>query len=255
MRRATIQRFAGTAGILVLGSNLWASLVLIPALHLSAAERSLPLKLTVALPPLVLVLGLVLRSRAALLGGFLIALLAPLLAQPRLVGGGVFRAGSFALLAFAGVAYAVGAALLLQRAAAPPRAAELRPLRDAPPIELGRVRRRVFRGLAILAALFPAVLVAALFIDPLAGDALRSQFPERAPEALALFGTLALGLWLLLFARFFRRPLAAQVRDDRALRSELAALGHAARGPAPRARFYAWVAVALAAMAALLFGR
>ncbi len=240
--------------ILVLGLNLWATFDLIPALHQPKALAA-SIWLLTAVPLVLLAGGSLLRNRALLLGAYPVSLLAPIVAAPRLVGVNVYSRWSFLLVSASFLVYTLGAALLLQSLATPAPAADRKQLHPAQPSGTVRQRRRIYLAMAVLTAAFPVALIATLYLDPAVQEAFRKHYPERATAAAVLFGALAMGLWLLLFHRYFYRTLRTHIRGDRDARADLVILRHDLRRPGPRPQFYLWVALALGMMVALYLAR
>jgi hypothetical protein len=248
--RVTRSGWEGALAIvaIVLGLNLWASLLLVPLYHQRA--EAIGLAAVLAAPPLLLLTsGVLLRSRLLLLALFPSSLLAPMLARPALVSFSALSPLTFTLVGLATVGFILGASSLLARSTAPLTPERGRDLEDN---TAGKAkwssRRLLYRGLTGLAMLIPWVLIYGLYLRADAFVDLRRFYPQRAPAAAALFGVLVLGLWLLLFLLYFARPLREHIRGTSRIPAQLDALHYDALRRRPRARFYLAVSVALVLM-------
>ena len=227
----------------VLGANLWATMVLVPALWAGTGLSRL-----FALVPLVPLLAAVLRPRDLLLfGAFPAALLVCALAQPEataLLG----RAPALILATFALVAYLFAAA----RAAARAEAAALPETAHTPLLATPR-RAPPGRILFAFALIGPAVLLFAAVLRPGAAADLAAHHADRpAAGALVLGGAAA--LWAGLIVVYIRSALPATGEQKR-LRAEQWALRAIMRRGRPGPLFYAAVTCALVGMAALVYLR
>jgi hypothetical protein len=238
--------------IAALGLNLWVCFLLLPATHVDRLPGH-AVKLLVEAAPLALLLGVALRGRVLLLAAFPLLLLVPAVLSPSLLG--VYTPSTFVLVTASFVAYLLGALRGLHGAETPPVSSDLREIPVAAPPLHWRRRLRIYRWLAALAAVFPAVITYALFLHRGVQANLQEYFPGRAAEARSFFGTLAVALWLGLFWAYLWIPLRRHTRGDSELRSELEQLRRASRRGRPRARFYVYAALALGLMLALLIGR
>lgn len=240
--------------ILALGLNIWLTFLLLPVTHLDRPASRTTLVL-VAAAPLVLLIGAALRSPALLLAAFPLALVIPAALSPQLVGVNIYTAWTFVLVAASFLAYLLGALYVLHslgRPQVPPEGLDLGP---ATYTDHWRRRLRMYRWLAGLAAVFPAVLIYTLFLHPGVRADLRAHYPARAAEASTFFGVLGLALWLVIFFAELWAPLRAHTRGDPQLRRDLERLRRAARRGRPRPSFYIYVALALGLMAAVLLSR
>ncbi|PID37875.1 MAG: hypothetical protein CSB49_08450 [Proteobacteria bacterium] len=232
----------------VLGSNLWASLLLVPLYHQRTEAITLPSVL--AAPPLLLLLvGVLLRSRLLLLGLFPLSLLAPVLTQPSLLGVDVLSPLAFTLVGVAAVSFSIGASMFLARATSPVTPLRGRDLEDTTAGKpKWRSRRLLYFSLTALAVAIPWVLIHALYLRPEAFNELRQFYPQRAGAAAALFGVLVLALWLLVFLLYFARPLREHIRGTSAIHAQLERLRSDTMRHRPRPRFYVAVGAALLLM-------
>lgn len=252
--RLPARRSLWEVGLAALGLNLWLTFLLLPALHLRRPVPPATIYALIALPLLALAVGLLLRRRLLLLLVFPLLCLVPPVAFPRLVGINVYSPLTFALVGASLLAYLVAAPLTLTSLSGPPQNGEQRALGARRLDGTWRRRVRIHRGLAAVAGLFPAVLLATVFLhDGLRRD-LALYYPQRASAAQILLGTLALLLWLGIFYVYFHLPLQAHVRGDSALKRWL----QRARGSSrrrPSRLFYVFIGAALALMVLLALDR
>lgn len=237
--------------ILVLGLNVWTSFLLLPVLHLERPGVGPAVVALVVLAPAALVLGTFLRHRVSLLAVYPGLLLLPALHTPQLVGVNVYTSWTFCLVGLSFLAYLFGTPLLLEIIDAP---AEPREGGDLEAFQLTpkwRRRLRVYRWMALLAAVFPATLIFALYLHPGVGAQMVKYFPNRHAEAHTFFGVLLLGLWIGVFWAYLLAPLKAHTRGDPQLRYELQQLRKRSSHHRPRGIFYLAVAAALLLMAVL----
>jgi hypothetical protein len=199
-------------------------------------------------PPLVLAIGVWLHHRFLLLFIFPVLLLLTTLAAPPLVGATVYTFWTFCMVAFSLLAYMLGMPLLLRANDVPPVPKEQHDLRQLPISPKWRRRLRIYRWMAVLAAVFPLVLLSTLHLHPGVKLDLRSAYPGRNTEIGALFGLLVLSLWLGVFYAYFQKPLRAHVQGDPQMRHELQQLRRHRLRQHPRARFYILVVLALSLM-------
>jgi hypothetical protein len=240
-----------------LGLNLWVSLVLVPALFVGAFDHHPGLVLLTPLPLLALGIGVARRSPVWLLLTFPATLLLPIALEPRTIAENTQGVVTFALVGASLIGFLFGASYLSQSS----------PLTDAPLERLRRLssadrvpprwkrRMRVYRALAVLSAVFPAVLLYAVDFAPTTRAFLEKMYPGRVSSMLALMNLGVLGLWLSLFALAFLSPLAHHRTGDRPLTRKLEQLEKEAKQGTPRAAFYLAVLCALGFMALLIFLR
>jgi hypothetical protein len=243
--------------LLVLGLNIWVSFLVLPFLHLPPPDSNRFIRLLIGLPLIVLICGVIIRNALLLLGAFPIFLLVPVLFCPQLVGVNVFSSWTFLVICLSLLAYILGTPLILQALATAGRTAQ-EEAKFIPGFQAStrwRRRFRVYRGMSILAGLFPALFIFTIFLQPDIQADLRVAYPNRSNEATTLFGILALALWLGLFYTDFLVPLKAHVRGDPHLRSELARFRKISLGRQPRKSFFIFVGLALALMLVLFMTR
>jgi len=238
--------------VLVLGINIWTSFLLLPVLHLERPGAGPLITALVVAAPCLLVLGTLLRHRLILLALYPGLLIVPSMHTPQLVGVNVYTPWTFCLVGLSFLAYFVGTPLMLGIIEAPPVPDDGKDLEAFQLTPKWSRRLRTYRWLAVLAGLFPAVLVFALYLHPLVGDEMVKHFPGRHAEARAFFGVLMLGLWVGLFSAYLLSPLKAHTRGDPQLRYELQLLRKASFTRRPRLGFYIYVGAALLLMAVLI---
>lgn len=248
MRRRTIWDLA----IVVLGLNIWVSFLLLPVLHLDRPGPGAALVTLVLAALVCLGIGAWQRQPVLLLGGYPLLLLLPVGTNPQLVGVNVYTPWTFVLVAVSFLAYLVGVPLLLRLSRAPSLPEEERPLEPTSQTPKWTRRLRIYRWLAALAGLFPAVLVGAMFLHPGVRADVGRSYPGRVTEASALFGVLILLLWLGLFNAYFLTPLKAHIHGDPQLRYELQRLRRDAFRRRVKGSFYFFVTAALVLMLLLV---
>lgn len=245
------RRFADLVAVL-LGVNVWVSVVLLPELFVGAWHaRATPF--VAAMPLAVLAAGLWRRSELLLLLAFPAALLVPVAAAPEIVSAHVYGPLRFAVVASGLLAYLFGASFFTAFYEPPPPA-HVRPLSSSaqPTAPRWRRRFRLYRGLTALSAAFPVGLLWAIEFDRQNQAFLHKNFPARATTLTTALELVAIGVWVALFAAFFLAPLRDHRTGDRAIAGELARLRAEAMRARPRPIFYVGVAAALGLVALLL---
>jgi hypothetical protein len=235
-----------------LGINVWVSLVVVPGIFIGAFSSAAFVLLTV-LPIAVLSVGLYQRSEGLLLLGFPIALLLPAAAEPTLFDEGVFGPVRFTLVAAGLAAYMFGASVFtFFHEPDPPE--RIRPLASAAKPVPARWRRRfrIYSGLAVLAVVFPCVLLGKLLFDESNREFLRTVYSGRAELVSALFCLITLAAWVIMYRLFFYGALKHHRTGDRDLLTDLALLRRRARRGRPGLPFYLGVVFALGLMFLLL---
>jgi hypothetical protein len=235
-----------------LGVNLWLTMLVVPVLYLRAAAASAGVLVAVCgLALALLVAGIMRRSLLLLLLLFPASLaLGPLL-EPALAGPSVYTPATLLPCAAALLLHLGGALWLGSTVGSPATPARVKPV--AGPLQAPEsVRRfRLYRVLAVLAALFPAALLVAVHYRPGAAADLGRAFGPSAPVAAALITLLALALWLGLFFVYFVRTLAIHLDGDRVTMAEHIEVRRRLVTRRPRLTLYLSMLVALALMAAL----
>ena len=248
----------------LLGANLWIVLVAVPLTvgrgfaHGAPAGAIAAVVLLALLAPATLLLGIARRAGALLLFAF-----PALTALPgALLGGGELQtqlvpAPPYLISALSLIGYLLVTAHALEKAS---RAAEappdrVRSLAGEPEPLRWRRRKRVFRGLAICAAIFPLALIWDIGLRSRTTLALTISFGERAPAAQALLLAAAGCLSLVVFRGYLLAPLHSHLQQDREVLEGLGRVREQARRGRPRPAFYLFVALALAAMTAVVWQR
>jgi hypothetical protein len=236
----------------VLGFNVWVSLILVPGLFIGAYRSPLFISLSV-IPLGLLILGLFRRSESLLLLGFPIGLLLPAAAEPALFDEEVFGQLRFILVAAGLVAYMFGASVFtfFHEPDTPANTRMLSSASRPTPVRWQR-RFRVYNYLAAIAAVYPVVLIGTLLFWDEGREFMRNVYPGRAEVMAALFCLLILAIWTLLYYFFFFGALKNHRTGDRDLLTDLALLKRSARRGKPGLAFYAGVVVALSLMFLLL---
>jgi hypothetical protein len=245
------------------GANLWLVAVLLPLL----LERSwvvLPGRALVGLFAMTLVpigalgFGLQRRSQMALFVIFPFACVLPeLLLGARADRVGMVGSAPLPLTAAVLVAWLLSAAhWLAKREAAldpAPSGGQALATGATPPRWLRRLR--IYRGVVVVAAVFPSALLFWALAWPGTRDAFEISFGPRTDDVLVMV-TAGIGLlWVGLYRSFFLAPLEGHLHHDREVRVQLEMRRRQARRRRPRPAFYIAVVCALAAMAAVLWQR
>ena len=235
--------------------NVWISIVILPAVFIGALHGPAHV-LSAALPFGVLMLGLARRSEGILLGLFPAAVLVPVSIDPALASQHVYGPVRFALVALGVIAYLFGVSFFTTFHE-PPAPRSVRMLSSAQQATASRWQRRerVYWALTALSLIFPAALIAWVDYDGAIAAYLADMYPGRVALMTTALTAGAIGLWLGIFHYAFLGALRPHRVGDRDLVEALARTRAEARTGKPRRRFYAAVAFALAAMAALVLLR
>jgi len=246
--------FADAVAIL-LGINVWASVLLLPSLYAGAWHGG-AMVATSLLPLLVLIVGVWLRSDVVLLLGFPATLLVPVALTPAIASPSVYGPARLVVVGFGAVAYLFGASFFTSFYE-PPAPASVRPLTSSrqPPAERWRRRFQVYRVLAVLSLLTPLILLYAANFHPANVKALRDKYPGRLAQMTTLLDLLVLAVWLALYMWVFLGVLRPHRTGDRDLITRLARMEADATRGRPRPVFYVAVAAALGLMLLLLYTR
>lgn len=178
----------GDVTIGVLGLNLWITFLVLPTLHFLQHSPGVATVAGIIAGPLLLAAGLHLHHRHLLLFGLPLSLFVPALFNPKLVGVNVYSAWSFALVATSFLAYMLATLAILRGHELPPVPEERRSIGEYVLSPRWRRRFRIYRWMAALSVLFPAVLIFGIFLDPEIQTLVRQSFPGRAQEAVTFFG-------------------------------------------------------------------
>jgi hypothetical protein len=238
-----------------LGTNVWISIVILPAAFVGALRGGAMIGAAV-LPFGVLLLGLARRSELVLLGLFPSALLVPISLQPQLASSHVYGPVRFALVALGVIAYLFGVSFFTTFHE-PPAPRSVRPLSSAQqgPAERWQRRERVYWLLTALSLLIPSVLIAWVNFDRSVADFLGEMYPGRVALMTTALTAGAIVLWLGIYHYAFLGALRPHRTGDRDLVGALAQARADAKAGKPRGRFYLSVGIALGAMLLLILLR
>jgi hypothetical protein len=235
-----------------LGTNVWISIVILPAVFVGALRGGAQLA-AAALPFAVLMLGLVRRSEAVLLGIFPAAILVPVGLQPQMASSSVYGPIRFTLVAIGVVAYLFGVSFFTTWHEPPaPRSVRGLSSAQASPAERWLRRERVYWMLSAMSLIIPTVLIAWVNFDRGIGDYLGQMYPGRVAPMTSALTVGAIVLWLGIYHYAFLGVLRPHRTGDRDLVSALGQARSDAKAGKPRPRFYMSVVVALGAMAILI---
>jgi hypothetical protein len=238
-----------------LGTNVWISIVILPAIFVGALHTSGQI-LAAILPFAVLIFGLARRSEAILLGLFPAGLLVPIGLWPQMASQHVYGPIRFTLVALGIVAYLFGVSFFTTFHE-PPTPRSVRGLSSAqagPPSRWQR-RERMYWILTAMSVVIPTVLIAWVNFDSSVEDYLGEMYPGRVALMTTALTVGAIALWLGIYHYAFLGVLRPHRTGDRDLVTALAQARADAKTGKPRSRFYIAVAIALVAMASLIFLR
>ncbi len=240
---------------LALGLNVWLSLVLVPAIHVSALRSPLAVALAVA-PLAPLLLGIWRRSELMLLGAFPSTLLIPISVTPEIASAHLYGPVRFGVVGVGIVAYLLSGSFFMafHEPAAP---LSTRPLASAASVRPSRWRRRerVYWQLTALAIVCPVMGLYWVNFDPAIGKFLAQMYPDRVSGMSTLLNVAVLALWLVLYLHVFLGALRPHRTGDRDLVTHIAIARADATKGRPRLRFHVAVAGALGFMALLVYLR
>jgi len=238
-----------------LGTNVWISIVILPAIFVNALHGWYIV--ASVMPFAVLAVGLARRSETILLGLFPAAVLVPVSLQPQLASPHVYGPIRFALVVLGVVAYLFGVAFFTTFHEPPaPRSVRTLSSAQAGTPERWLRRERVYWMLTGMCVLIPTVLIAWVNYDSSIQAYLASMYPSgRAALMTTALTVGAVVLWLGIFQFAFLGVLRPHRTGDRDLVTRLAQARVDAKAGKPRGRFYLAVAIALAAMSILILTR
>lgn len=235
-----------------LGTNVWISIVILPAIFVGVLRTSGQIG-AAALPFTMLMLGLARRSEAILLGLFPAALLVPVAIHPAMASSHVYGPIRFALVSIGVVAYLFGVSFFTTFHEPPaPRSVRGLSSASAGPTERWARRERVYWALTGMSLVIPMVLIAWVNYDDAIADFLGEMYPSRVALMTTALTAGAILLWLLIYHYAFLGALRPHRTGDRDLVTALAQARTDAKAGKPRPRFYLAVALALVAMGALI---
>lgn len=238
-----------------LGTNVWVSIVILPAIFVGALHGAGALA-AAFLPFGVLLLGLGRRSEGILLGAFPAAVLVPVSLQPQMATSYVYGPVRFALVAIGVIAYLFGVSFFTTFHE-PPAPRSVRMLSSAQQGTASRWRRRerVYWGLTIMSIVIPIVLIAWVNYDDAIADYLGEMYPGKVALMTTALTAGAIVLWLGIYHYAFLGVLRPHRTGDRDLVGALTRTRSEAKSGKPRPRFYLAVAFALIAMLSLILFR
>lgn len=251
-RMAKWKTFADVVAI-VLGINVWVTLVLVPGFFVDAWSTN-GMLMAGLLPLPVLCLGLWRRSEMVLLLAFPASLLVPIALQAEIVSVHTYGPIRFTIVAIGLIAYLFGASFFTSFYEPPPPVG-IRPLSSSrqPVPDRWKRRFRVYRYLTLLSVAFPAVLVYVVNFHYV--DGIRDNYTGRFAAMSTFLNLLVIGTWLGLYVYIFLGILKPHRTGDRDLITKLAQIKEDAKRGRPRPVFYVAVVAALALMILLMLTR
>ena len=238
-----------------LGTNVWVSIVILPAIFVGALHGAGHIAAAV-LPFGVLLMGLGRRSEGILLGLFPAAVLVPVSIQPQLASSHVYGPVRFGLVAIGVIAYLFGVSFFTTFHEPPaPRSIRMLSSAHAGPATRWRRRERVYWGLTVMSIIIPTVLIVWVNYDDAIADYLGEMYPGRVALMTTALTVGAIVLWLGIFHYAFLGVLRPHRTGDRDLVNKLGRMRAEAKTGKPRLRFYLSVAFALVAMLSLILLR
>ncbi|HWU88105.1 MAG TPA: hypothetical protein VN253_12550 [Kofleriaceae bacterium] len=235
-----------------LGTNVWISIVILPAIFIGALRTTGQIA-AAALPFTVLLFGLARRSEAILLGLFPGAVLVPVAIHPTMASSHVYGPIRYTLVAIGVIAYLFGVSFFTTFHEPPaPRSVRGLSSAQAGPAERWQRRERVYWMLTGMSLVIPTVLIAWVNFDGAVADFLGEMYPGRVAMMTTALTAGAIVLWLIIYHYAFLGVLRPHRTGDRDLVGALTQARADAKTGKPRPRFYLSVALALAAMGALI---
>ncbi len=250
----SLQRWRTFADVVAfaLGTNVWVSMVILPALFVGVVRG--PSRIIAALIPLpVLLVGLRRRSDAILLGMFPAAVIAPIALEPQLASTTVNSPLRVAVVAVGLIAYLFGVSFYSTFRESPtPRSVRLLSSSRTAPTPQDRRRERVYWELTVLSVAMPTLLIAWVNHDESVTEFVAAIYPGRVGAMTIALSAGALVLWLGMYHYAFLGILRPHRVGDRDLTDALRRTRAEVDAGPLRTRFYAAVAFALLAMLALV---
>jgi hypothetical protein len=235
-----------------LGTNVWVSIVILPAVFVNALKTSSQIS-AASLPFVVLLLGLARRSEAVLLGLFPAAVLVPVALAPEMASSYVYGPIRFTLVGLGVVAYLFGVSFFTTFHEPPaPRSVRGLSSAQAGPAERWQRRERVYWMLVGMSVVVPIVLIGWVNFDSGVEEFLGEMYPGRVALMTTALTCGAIVLWLGIFHYAFLGVLRPHRTGDRDLVAALAQARADAKTGKPRPGFYLAVAIALGAMGTLI---
>jgi hypothetical protein len=254
MAEVTERRWRTFADVVAfaLGTNVWISIVILPAIFVGALGKSSQIA-AAALPFVTLLFGLARRSEAVLLGLFPAAILVPVAINPTMASSHVYGPIRFSLVALGIVAYLFGVSFFTTFHEPPaPRSVRGLSSAQAGPAERWQRRERVYWMLVGMSIVIPTVLIAWVNFDRSIADFLGEMYPGRVALMTTALTVGGIVLWLGIFHYAFLGVLRPHRTGDRDLVGKLTQARADAKTGRPRMRFYLAVGLALAAMTLLI---
>jgi hypothetical protein len=239
---------------LLLGINVWISVVVLPAIFVGSHHGY---RLVVAaLPLLVLIWGLLRGGEAVLLGLFPATVLFPVALAPAMGSSHVYGPVRFALVVAGVVAYLFGVSFFATFHE-PPAPRSVRTLTSAQSGRPARWRRRerVYWMLVTMSVTMPAILLSWVLFEPSIQGYLEQMYPGRLALMTTMLAVGAIVLYLGIYHYLFLGVLRPHRTGDRDIVVGLAQAKADAKVGKPRGRFYVGVLVALFAMFLLILAR
>jgi hypothetical protein len=256
-RPTTERRWRAFADVVAvaLGTNVWISMVILPALFVGALKSS-GMFLAVLAAPVALLAGLWRRSELLLLGAFPSAILVPIAFHPEMAASHVYGPVRFAVTAGGLVAYLLGISFFTTfHEPQKPVSERLLTSAQQPRPARWRRRERMYWILAALALGVPLFLIWTVAYDDSIARAIAHYYPGKVAPMMTLLTLGAVALSVVLYAWVFLGVMRPHRTGDRDLVTTLAiARADAVRGR-PRARFYLGVMCALGFMATMVLLR
>ncbi|MBK7535213.1 MAG: hypothetical protein IPI49_07515 [Myxococcales bacterium] len=239
---------------LLLGINVWISVVVLPAVFVDATGGA---RLVLLLLPLaVLGWGLLRGSETVLLGLFPAVVLLPMAVTPAMGGSHVYGPVRFALVVAGVIAYLFGVSFFATFHEPPaPRSVRTLTSAQAGRPQRWRRRERVYWMMVAMSVLMPAILLAWVLFEPSIQSYLEQMYPGRLALMTTMLAVGAIALYLGVYHYLFLGVLRPHRTGDRDIVAALSQAQAEAKVGRPRLRFYVGVAIALGAMAVLLFAR
>lgn len=240
---------------LALGINVWISVVVLPGFFVGIWQ-STAMVLAGIIPLLALGAGLWRRSEVILLLIFPSTLLVPVGLVPEMASSQVYGLTRFLIVGVGLVVYLLGVSFFISFHEMPAPTGQ-RPLASSRVPEPARWQRRfrVYWAFTLLSVVFPLSLLHAANFDDSTRAFLRQMFPGRVAHMTTVLNLLVIGLWVLVYIRYFLGPLQIHRTGDRALVSKLLRIRAEAGHSRPRPVFFVGVACTLVFLLLFFFSR
>ena len=254
-RNSTRWRAFADAVALALGINVWISIVILPGFFVAAFHTSTDILLASA-PLLVLTVGIWRRAELALLLLFPSALMIPVALSPELVSTQVYGPMRFVIVAIGLIAYLFGVSFFTSfYEPATPASTRALASSQRPVPARWRRRFRMYRWLALLSLIFPAIFLYKVNFHSTSRAYIDQMFPGRETQMLTVINLAAIGMWVLLYLYAFLGVLRPHRTGDRIMVADLGRLRADAKRGRLKPTFYAAVLFAVGFMGLLIFGQ